>query len=94
MKIIGIKSQIHQLTEEKREIEHNIKNDKEIIKCLEKKFNILSDKSQIFNYGELRERTKLYFSISHQRIRDLESKIAIKNAIISKLIIKQRKNSW
>lgn len=89
-----MKYKIQQLTDENRELKENIKTDSEIIKGLENKFNGNSDRSQIFNYEELRERTKLYFSINHQRIRYLESKIEMKNMIISGLKKKQRKNTW
>ena len=94
LEIIEMKYKIQQLTDENRELKENIKTDSEIIKGLENKFNGNSDRSQIFNYEELRERTKLYFSINHQRIRYLESKIEMKNMIISGLKKKQRKNTW
>ena len=90
LELIEMKFKIQELNEKNIELEEKFENISEIISD----FRSERRKEEIFRNEELRERTKFYFSISHQRIRDLESKIAKKNLIISKLKSKTRKNTW
>ena len=90
LELIEMELEIQRLNKKIKELEENNNNISGIIN------DLLSDrkKVQVFNDGELRERTKYYFSINYQRIRELESIIIMKNFIIRNFKKKQRKYSW